>query len=419
MKKNSFEVRGVTFGEGIPVIAVPVIGNEEGIILSEVTAAKGQTDMLEVRIDAFLGIRDTERVSRILREIRGAFDGPILFTLRTKREGGLCDVNDAFYEEILTLAVTSGSVDLVDVEMAFGEIAERLIQKAHSRGVKAVVSQHDFANTPGSGEICDALRRMYGMGADIAKGAYMPRDAADVDRVLAAGLKANREFARPFVLISMGEYGQMTRTEGEVFGSCMTFACPEGKESAPGQINVADMRKLLSGRHEALMERKNIFLIGFMGAGKTSVSSALGTMTGRRVVEMDRRIEEEQGMSIPQIFERYGQEYFRNLETELLMGLGAEEPSIVSCGGGAVLRARNVVLMKGTGKIVLLDVSAGEVLKRLANEVSGRPNLKDRFTLDGIRELQDARREAYEGAADITVLTDGREVLDIAQEIYG
>ncbi|MDO4804258.1 MAG: type I 3-dehydroquinate dehydratase, partial [Lachnospiraceae bacterium] len=416
MNDKSFEIRGVTFGEGSPVIAVPVSGKEEDI-LADISAVRECADMIEIRMDGFEELRNPKSVSRLLRRARGAFDGPVLLTLRTRREGGLVDCGDGFYEEVLTSGIMEGNIDLVDVEFAFGQVARRIADMARNQSVKVVMSQHDFHHTPDSGEILDAFRRMYEMGADIAKGAYIPQDGKDVDEVLAAALAAGREFQMPFALISMGEAGRITRTDGETFGSCLTFASAKGKNSAPGQIDVMEMREILARRHETLSERKNVFLIGFMGAGKTSVSEALGDMTGIQVVEMDRRIEEEHGMSIPEIFERFGEEHFRNLETDLLSKLRDEPPSVVSCGGGAVLRMRNVVCMKGMGRIVLLDVSAEEVLRRLADEVAYRPNLRERFTVEGIRELQAARREAYEGAADIVVSTDGKRVREIAEEI--
>ena len=79
---------------------------------------------------------------------------------------------------------------------------------------------------------------------------------------------------------------------------------------------------------------KNIYLIGFMGAGKSTVARELGRQTGAKCVEMDERIETQQGMPITEIFEKYGEEYFRNLETELLREIGCNEDQIISCGGG-------------------------------------------------------------------------------------
>ena len=79
-------------------------------------------------------------------------------------------------------------------------------------------------------------------------------------------------------------------------------------------------------------EKKNIFLIGFMGAGKSTIARAIKQKLGYPVVEMDERIVKEQGMPISKIFETYGELYFRELETKLIQSLNQQEPTIVSCG---------------------------------------------------------------------------------------
>src|SRR5699024_9631235 len=81
-------------------------------------------------------------------------------------------------------------------------------------------------------------------------------------------------------------------------------------------------------------EMNNLFLIGFMGAGKSSVSAGLGRMLGREVVEMDERIAAREGMSIPELFAQKGEPYFRACETALLKSFAQGAPRIVSCGGG-------------------------------------------------------------------------------------
>ena len=86
----------------------------------------------------------------------------------------------------------------------------------------------------------------------------------------------------------------------------------------------------------------NIFLIGFMGCGKSTVASKLNQMYGMHVVEMDQEISNRQKMSIPDIFEQYGEEYFRDLESNLLQEIQTGTNQVVSCGGGVVLRAKNV-----------------------------------------------------------------------------
>ena len=96
--------------------------------------------------------------------------------------------------------------------------------------------------------------------------------------------------------------------------------------------------------------KKNIFLIGFMGAGKSTIARAIKQKLGYPVVEMDERIVKEQGMPISKIFETYGELYFRELETKLIQSLNQQEPTIVSCGGGVAMRQENVDCMRDGGK---------------------------------------------------------------------
>ena len=105
------------------------------------------------------------------------------------------------------------------------------------------------------------------------------------------------------------------------------------------------------------MDRENIFLIGFMGAGKSTVAVALKERLGYKRVEMDQRIEENRGMTISDIFARYGEAYFRNLESNTLIELGNETGLVISCGGGVAMRERNVAEMKKNGRVVLLTAS--------------------------------------------------------------
>ena len=422
-----FEVRNIMFGGAIPAVAIPIAGKTETEICSETARACGAADLIELRADAFEGIRDTMRLLDLLSAVREGFDGPILFTLRSEREGGLINTDPEEYLDILRIAISSGCIDLIDIELGTGITAEAdeygistaqmLAEEAQSFGIRVVMSQHDFSATPRRSDIYAAMEQMRERGADIAKGAYMPQAPEDVDEVLAAGLRAKEKLGIPTILISMGELGQMTRTYGEVFGSAVTFACLEGRASAPGQMEAGKMRGLLALRHERMKRADTLFLIGFMGAGKSTVAGELGRMCGRRVIEMDEEIEKRQGMSIPDIFERFGEKYFRDIETELIESLAGESGLIVSCGGGAVLRAGNIVLMKSIGKIVLLTASPETVYQRLLGEAKTRPVLSGRFSPEGILLLQNARREYYEAAQDITVATDGRAAAEIAHDI--
>lgn len=165
-----------------------------------------------------------------------------------------------------------------------------------------------------------------------------------------------------------------------------------------------------------MKETCNIFLIGFMGCGKSTVAAKLNRMYGMNVVEMDQMIEKEQHLSIPEIFERYGEEHFRNLESELLKKIQLGSNQVVSCGGGVVLREQNVAEMKKNGRIVLLTAKPENVLKRVKGN-DDRPILKGKKNVQDIAELMEKRREKYEAAADFVVATDDKQVRAICEEI--
>ncbi len=160
----------------------------------------------------------------------------------------------------------------------------------------------------------------------------------------------------------------------------------------------------------------NIVLIGFMGAGKTTVSEYLSTMFAMDVVEMDQVIVEREGMSIADIFATYGEEYFRNRETQLLKEMQLRKRAVISCGGGAALREENVVEMKKNGRVVLLTASPHTIYDRVKDS-KDRPILNGNNNVEFITELMEKRREKYEKAADIVIYTDDKTVLQICEEL--
>lgn len=161
---------------------------------------------------------------------------------------------------------------------------------------------------------------------------------------------------------------------------------------------------------------QNIVLIGFMGTGKTTISERLSKMYGMEIVDMDQVIAQREGISIPEIFRIHGEEYFRSLETGLLIELQSKDNMVISCGGGAAMRERNVAEMKKNGKVVLLTASPETILERVKDN-DDRPLLKDRKTVEGISELMEIRRAKYEAAADVIIETDHKSVEEICKEI--
>ena len=139
------------------------------------------------------------------------------------------------------------------------------------------------------------------------------------------------------------------------------------------------------------MPKKQIYLTGFMGTGKSMILNCLHEVCGFDKIEMDEQIVQEQGMSIPEIFEKKGEEYFRNLETELVKKISAMDNIVVSCGGGTVMRQCNVDEMKKNGTIVLLTAEPETVYERVKGS-HNRPLLEKNMNPEYIKELMEARR---------------------------
>ena len=160
----------------------------------------------------------------------------------------------------------------------------------------------------------------------------------------------------------------------------------------------------------------NIYLIGFMGSGKSAVCSRLHELTGMEVVEMDAILADNEKMTINDIFATKGEEYFRDKETELLTQLSDESRKAVSCGGGAILRPQNVSLMKESGKIILLSAKPDTIYDRLKDS-DDRPLLHGNMNVPFIAEMIEKRRPRYESAADYTITVDNKSLDDICREI--
>lgn len=160
----------------------------------------------------------------------------------------------------------------------------------------------------------------------------------------------------------------------------------------------------------------NILLIGFMGAGKSTVADYMKTAFDMDVVEMDQIIAEREKMSISDIFKTHGEEYFRDLETKLLIEMQSRTNVVISCGGGVPMRERNVQEMKKNGRVILLTASPETILERTKDN-HDRPLLEGNKNVAYITGLMEKRREKYEAAADIIVQTDNRPVQEICAEI--
>lgn len=168
--------------------------------------------------------------------------------------------------------------------------------------------------------------------------------------------------------------------------------------------------------HNEEMFPYNIALIGFMGTGKSTLSKYLKEKYGMDIVEMDQEIADQEGMSIPDIFAAHGEEYFRNLETALLVRLQSRKNTVISCGGGVAMREENVRELKKNGYIVLLTASPQTIYERVKDS-DDRPILNGNKNVEYIVELMEKRRKKYEAAADVVIRIDHKTAQQISEEM--
>ena len=241
--------RGMTLGSGAPKICVPVMGSNEGEVLSSADAARlCNPDLIEWRID-FLSDLSQKSVDNILVQLRQKFPHtPLLVTFRSLAEGGERQLDQDSYVNLLSRVIVSGQADLVDVEL-FSGVMEPLVETAHRHGVTVVGSSHDFVRTPDEGELVARMEQMVAMGCDIPKLAVMPQSPQDV-LILLSATQIMKELHPevPLITMSMGTMGMVSRLCGEVFGSAVTFGCA-GQNSAPGQVPVKELREILKLLH--------------------------------------------------------------------------------------------------------------------------------------------------------------------------
>jgi shikimate kinase len=160
---------------------------------------------------------------------------------------------------------------------------------------------------------------------------------------------------------------------------------------------------------------KNLILTGFMGTGKTEVGRELTRLLTMRLIDIDTEIEKSVKMSINQIFKQFGEQKFREIETEMIEKVSCEKNVIISTGGGAVLKQENVDALKKTGIVICLMAAPGTILRR-TSESSERPLLQVEKPFEKINELLNFRKPFYE-KADMMIDTEDKTPLQIAEEI--
>ena len=166
------------------------------------------------------------------------------------------------------------------------------------------------------------------------------------------------------------------------------------------------------------MPRSNIFLVGPMGAGKSTIGRLLASELNLSFRDSDRVIEERTGADIPWIFDMEGEEGFRERETAVLTELSTEANVVIATGGGIILREQNRTIMKSSGFVCYLTASIDQLVERTSRDKK-RPLLQVENPRQKIIDLLSLRDTLYRDAADFVINTDRRSPKAVAQEIAG
>ncbi|MCL2818794.1 MAG: shikimate kinase [Actinomycetia bacterium] len=162
---------------------------------------------------------------------------------------------------------------------------------------------------------------------------------------------------------------------------------------------------------------RNIAFIGFMGSGKTSVSSELAKRLDTASLDTDKIVEALAGMSVAQIFETGGESAFRTMETNVLgQALTMGQPTPVACGGGAILDPVNVELLKDHAYVIYLKVDPDQIRARI-DDPSTRPLIKAMSEPNELAELLASREVLYEDAADTSIDTTGFSIAEVVDRV--
>ena len=165
-----------------------------------------------------------------------------------------------------------------------------------------------------------------------------------------------------------------------------------------------------------MIRAQNIFLVGPMGAGKSTVGRQLAEALSFTFKDSDQEIQRRTGVDIPTIFEFEGEEGFRGRERQVIEDLVAEERLVLATGGGAVLDAENRQNLTSRGVVIYLQCTPEQQFSRTSRD-RGRPLLQTDDPLQVLRELMEERDPIYRQVADLVVSTEKRGTASVVKEI--
>jgi shikimate kinase len=161
----------------------------------------------------------------------------------------------------------------------------------------------------------------------------------------------------------------------------------------------------------------NVYLIGPMGSGKTSIGQRLAKLVGLEFLDNDRELEKQTGASVGLIFDLEGEEGFRKRETAMLKKLVARKNILLATGGGTIVREENRELLRNTGLVIYLRTSVGQQLRRLSQDKS-RPLLQSGNREEKLARLAKERNPLYEQLADLTFPSQNRGLDAASRALY-
>ncbi len=221
-----------------PAVCGAVIGKDIETMRAGVARAINQgADLIELRID---GLHDSAGWEKLL-----PVKVPVILTNRPKREGGGFRGDENKRIEVLLQGIAQG-VSCVDIELSTPEpLRERVVSQAKKSGVAVLMTHHDFSLTPSIEVLTDMSKRLVGAGCDLVKIVTFAESTEDALRILDFLAQVQDEVAMPIIAFAMGDAGKITRIAAPVFGSPIVYAAA-GKATAPGQFDVATMKRLLN-----------------------------------------------------------------------------------------------------------------------------------------------------------------------------
>lgn len=243
-----YHVKNLNIGE-LPVkTIVPITAKtkQQALEQAKIIAENPHADMAEFRIDLLDFASDTKAVIKLGKELNQVLKNkPLIATIRTANEGGQLKISDADYESTYTEYLKQPFMQFLDIEMFRDQArVEKLTQRAHQKNVLVIMSNHDFDKTPTQQDIEQRLLKQDQMGADILKIAVMPKSKQDVLTLMNATLNVSQKSKKPLLTMSMGRLGTISRIATANMGGSMSFGMI-GEASAPGQIDVAQLKQFL------------------------------------------------------------------------------------------------------------------------------------------------------------------------------